>query len=557
MSEIRTVVELDMVGYSDIARQLEQEADDPEVVDRLNQEIQQFVDYGLEVVGQTRNEVVKATNGDNAVIVFESAIDAHLFAQAVHQRTQTYNAQQQGGFLAKRWFRIGCATGKLYERPRNINVGDKISGIVIADAYRLEKEANPGELLIDEATYKALIEFLETNEQSDLYNDIETVYGKREEKFPNSRRWQVIPRVPLMDLIEEDVEVRDTVYKCFRDLDDTYQIVDCVQDYKSLHDNFQNLENELRPLNTLVQSLSLLKFFEIFKEIQKYKPSNSPYNTNKSLIRTYIHKVLEILDKGNQESEYHLLIYDDWKTNLNSVIENLNKACNARKKEDYRYPLECIINDLNFILYNKGITFLNSCLVASAKKIVLDNLIEDLNSINSLYSSKCKIFDQNQLDEINQNIQEISIINQKLTNMLNLHNDLQFFDDRFRNIESELNKLEDVDDEIKDRTIRQIFRRWNKLYPTLIRLLSLQDLPDHNYTESISKQVQSTNDKISISDSNGEDNIINKKEEFQYEFSKLAIMLNQYFRLIDDGLNTLIQTELITTFYSYKTVIYR
>ena len=71
--------------------------------------------------------------------------------------------------MAKRWFRIGCATGQLHQEPRNDS--ESIAGIVIANAYRLEAQAKPGELLIDVATYDAL-----TSEQKENYSNQTFVY---------------------------------------------------------------------------------------------------------------------------------------------------------------------------------------------------------------------------------------------------------------------------------------------------------------------------------------------------------------------------------------------
>jgi len=78
MSQTRIVVELDMVGYSDIARKREKDYGHPIAVAELNKEIQQFVDFALKEVSLDPGEVVKARNGDNAVIVFDDPIKAHL-----------------------------------------------------------------------------------------------------------------------------------------------------------------------------------------------------------------------------------------------------------------------------------------------------------------------------------------------------------------------------------------------------------------------------------------------------------------------------------------------
>lgn len=183
MSKIKTVVEIDLVGYSDIVRPLEDNLG-VEVVAKLNQKIQEFIDIGLTKVNTNREKVVKATNGDNALVVFESPIDAHYFAKAVHEHTKKHNDLRKTP-SAERWFRIGCATGELSEIREKGK--EEIAGVVIADAYRLEAAAKPGEILIDTTTYAKLPAELQKE-----YGSEEEVSGKRNERL-RAHRCRVIP----------------------------------------------------------------------------------------------------------------------------------------------------------------------------------------------------------------------------------------------------------------------------------------------------------------------------------------------------------------------------
>ncbi len=182
-NQIRTVVELDMIGYGNVAKELEEHLG-VEVVEMLNNQIQSFVDVGLNAVGKNRDEVVKASNGDNAVIVFECADDAHKFAQAIYQETWEYNTKKDVR-SAQRWFRIGAATGKLYQKFKNGK--EIIAGSVITRAYRLEAAGKSGDFLIDINTYNLLSEELKKK-----YGLEETVRGKLSETF-QVRRCKMIP----------------------------------------------------------------------------------------------------------------------------------------------------------------------------------------------------------------------------------------------------------------------------------------------------------------------------------------------------------------------------
>lgn len=179
----KTVVELDLVGYSDISRALEENAG-VEVVIRLNEQIQQFVDIGLNRVGVEREQVVLATTGDGAILAFNVPDNAHRFAAAVHEATQTHNSGRSTA-SSKRWFRIGVATGDLHEQPRKTG-GKEIAGTVVANAVRLEAAGRPGQIVVDKNTFDLL-----SSELQSLYGPEEIVAGKRDELF-NVRRCTVI-----------------------------------------------------------------------------------------------------------------------------------------------------------------------------------------------------------------------------------------------------------------------------------------------------------------------------------------------------------------------------
>lgn len=144
----RTIVELDLVGYSDIARYLEEHLGANAVM-QLNKQIQSFVNDGLVLVQIPRRDAVNSKAGDNAIVVFERASDAHRFAEAFHRITEQYNAGKTE-LSAERHFRLGISTG-------NIAIeGDEIAGTTIIDSCRLEAGGNRGHILITTDTFKEL-----------------------------------------------------------------------------------------------------------------------------------------------------------------------------------------------------------------------------------------------------------------------------------------------------------------------------------------------------------------------------------------------------------------
>jgi hypothetical protein len=90
----KTVLELDLVGYSDIALVLEENLD-VEAVKIFQEQIQQFVDVGLGAVGLQREPTVIGTAGDNAILIFDDPETMHRFAHAVQNETEKYNSSKQ------------------------------------------------------------------------------------------------------------------------------------------------------------------------------------------------------------------------------------------------------------------------------------------------------------------------------------------------------------------------------------------------------------------------------------------------------------------------------
>jgi class 3 adenylate cyclase len=234
---VKTVVELDLVGYSDISRALEENLD-TEIVARFNDQIQRFVDAGLAATEAKREQVVMATTGDGAILAFTDSADAHRFALAVHRAAETHNTSRSAA-SAKRWFRIGAATGDLYQRPRNGK--QEIAGMVIVRAVRLESAAQPGELVVDAATFNSL-----PLEYQAAYGQEESVLGKREETFA-ARRYKVVAYKAKEDTTPKAEE------------DTTPSVISILQLFDSLHPRDQmdrlmlllQMPQQFRPPDTL------------------------------------------------------------------------------------------------------------------------------------------------------------------------------------------------------------------------------------------------------------------------------------------------------------------
>lgn len=171
----KTILELDLVGYSAVCRALDDFAG-ADVVARFDAQIQSFVDEALASIGANAEEFVKARTGDGAQLVFERAALAHEFAGALHAATQRHNARVNAP-SAHRRFRVGAATDQLFETVDERG-SPRLAGMAIVRAVRLETASTPGDLLIDSHTYLELPQSLRA-----LYGPEEIIAGKRDETF--------------------------------------------------------------------------------------------------------------------------------------------------------------------------------------------------------------------------------------------------------------------------------------------------------------------------------------------------------------------------------------
>ena len=172
----KTILEMDLVAYSDVARMLEENLN-VAAVKEFQDQIQHFVDHGLTAVGLRRHDVVMATAGDNAILMFNDAATMHKFAQTVQENTLNYNNTRSID-LAKRWFRMGAATGSVLVIPTE----HRIVGSTIVRAVRLEAAAEIGQLVVDLPTFDAL-----PDELSNVYGSVDVIKGKRNERFEGRR----------------------------------------------------------------------------------------------------------------------------------------------------------------------------------------------------------------------------------------------------------------------------------------------------------------------------------------------------------------------------------
>jgi class 3 adenylate cyclase len=176
----KTVLQFDMASYSDVAHTLQRNFGIAQM-EALDQEIQGFGDAALIEIDLVRSQVVVSEGGDGATFAFDEASDAFNFAEAffaIVQKRNTRTTDASIASLCKRFFRMGAATAELIRKPTGRGLF-ATTGTVIADAVRLQDGGKPGELFVDEATYRAL----PAKQKKCFETEPVTVKGKRKEVF--------------------------------------------------------------------------------------------------------------------------------------------------------------------------------------------------------------------------------------------------------------------------------------------------------------------------------------------------------------------------------------
>lgn len=176
-----TAVLVDLVGYSDMSRLLEDSLGVQATLS-LNQQVQRLIGDALSESGGTAADNVVMTTGDGALLTFTGPDQALDFATALHKCAARHNAGVTEP-RARRIFRVGISTGEIAVDP---NTGSP-AGMAISRAARLEAKADPGGTLIDSESWHAA-----SGDAKATYHGPEDISGKRDEHF-EAYRAQIDP----------------------------------------------------------------------------------------------------------------------------------------------------------------------------------------------------------------------------------------------------------------------------------------------------------------------------------------------------------------------------
>jgi len=210
---LKTIVELDLARYSDIAKIMEQNLG-PKAVAALNEQIRSFIVTSLQKIGSPLEDTLIKETGDGAILAFDNSEKAVNFAVEVHCAASKHNRGKDCE-EAQRHFRIGIYSDEIILKKETTLKGEfkrfEVAGTAISNAVRLETACRTGEILICCNSWAELPRDMRLD-----FGPEEIVKGKRNEKIRAHRRkvedpapWEKIKEETDKKEIHEVSKVKD------------------------------------------------------------------------------------------------------------------------------------------------------------------------------------------------------------------------------------------------------------------------------------------------------------------------------------------------------------
>ncbi len=261
-SQILTVMFIDIVGYTE-------KSSSTDMTDIIEL-IQNFESITLPLIKNYKGTLIKKM-GDGLLAVFKHPLNAVLAALAIQKKISEYNELKVES--EKFQARIGLNTGLVIRKD------DDIYGDVVNVASRMETSANPGDILLTQATYEQIKDYIKCTKLGNiqvkgkhepipaysavgLAMDISSLLKKKEEhaavageKAPGNgithfKESLFNPKYEIPANIEEKREILEKLSSLFTDL--TTAIEEIAQNYHEEYIFKRYLQNRW---NDLLESL--------------------------------------------------------------------------------------------------------------------------------------------------------------------------------------------------------------------------------------------------------------------------------------------------------------
>ena len=230
--------------------------------------------------------------------------------------------------------------------------------------------------------------------------------------------------VTLIKLLRSP-EVRTAVVSFQTDFQAASEQIDLLNDYKLLHDYFQQLEN---------------RYFLIYNDQQRLPQDDSAWDSimlNEPEIRSKIDDLLQTVSQAAfAETEAR------WTRQLENARGELRTAV-----EDFDLDiLKKAIRILSRIL-NRQPSRINAQLVTTAGSLRLDTLVNALTAVKDKLAQSASSYSGEVVEQIEEGVNALAELDEKLNSLVREHNAWQEIDDELRRIEADLLQgIEELED---------------------------------------------------------------------------------------------------------------
>ncbi len=231
-------------------------------------------------------------------------------------------------------------------------------------------------------------------------------------------------------------EVYQAITSFQADFEAASEQIALMNDYKQIHDLFQELET---------------RFFLIYNDQKRLPGDDSAWENievNEPEVRLKIDDIIQTVQLASFANEEAR-----WTQQLEKVKDDIRQGV---EKYDYQL-LQSGINPLYRIL-NRQISRINAQLVATANVLRLDTLEQAMQTISSSLAQSN--YAQDTISEVQNSVSALSGLNERVKNLVREHNSWQELDDELRRVEGTLNQ-----------GIDELINAWYDLEPMTLNLV--------------------------------------------------------------------------------------
>ncbi len=201
----------------------------------------------------------------------------------------------------------------------------------------------------------------------------------------------------------------------------TREKISLINHYKSLHDEFQDLES----LNKTVKQSYVKRILP--EKDPAWEDELPPYN---SKLQNHVNNIVKELEDKEVKREIRNRRIR-WQKTLRQAEDEFNQAIDQKEQKKLKHSVELIETVLR-----PGLSFMNDSLVNTVKELQLHGSVEALKILRT--ESIFERLKKTQLSRFENNLKKLEDMEQRIEFLLPIHNDFQGIDNELDKIGTEL-----------------------------------------------------------------------------------------------------------------------